>query len=145
MDVKSAKKSNQTKKKEIGKKYKKYKKKWDQCKKKLSSQQKRLKAFLVRIKRSASKPEKFTNLILDLNEQELAQLTEVILNVIKNPHSNGQKIVSELSQHKTNLRFVSNGKKSLAQKRRKILQMGGGVISSILSFIIPAIVGLFTK
>lgn len=125
---------------------KKYKSKRKWCKKnKLSLQQKRLKSFLVRIKRSASSPEKFKNLMVDLNEQELSQLTEVILNVVKNPHSNGQKIALELTPHKTNLRFVSNNKKSLAQKRRKILQMGEGVISSILGFIIPAIAGLFAK
>ena len=114
-------------------------------KKSKSSEQKHLREFLLKVKRSTSSPQKFHNLMLDLDEKHLSTLAEVVFNVVTNPHSGGKHIAPELLKHKTDLRYIASSKKPLATKRRKILQIGHGVIGTILRFIVPVISGLFSK
>lgn len=94
------------------------------------------------------RPAHRTVLLSHLDENSCETLYETISNVLCNTNitsSQRRRLKKQLTPHKDTLRFLSCKRKSPQAKKKRLTQMGGFPITTILSTAIPLLTSLIKK
>lgn len=94
------------------------------------------------------KPEQRVILLAHLDDKTRDLLYQTIQRVLTSDRVPFRKrlfLKSKLSDHKHDLRFLADRRKSVGAKKRKLAQMGAGPMSYILKAAIPLLLNVFTK
>ena len=87
-------------------------------------------------------------LLAHLDDKTRDGLYETISHVLRSnkvPFAKRLFLKSKLSPYKKDLRYLSNPKRTGAQKRKRLTQVGAGPMSHILKAAIPLLLNLFPK
>ena len=83
----------------------------------------------------------------DTSQDMLLDVVQYVLSSSENklPKEKVQGLSEILSEHKCDLRYMCNNKKSCKLRRRKMKQMGGFPLGLVLSAAIPMLLNLFRR
>ena len=118
-------------------------------KKRLQSDKKRLRAMLpfLQILKDLT-PNQRAIILAHINDSSCEAIYETVSNVLRNKsvsEADARKLKRFLAPHKTCLRSLASKRLSSTQKRRKLYQIGGLPLATILGVGIPLLLSLIKK
>lgn len=98
--------------------------------------------YIQLLARHKSNPKQVKKLLSCATDQELNGVAEVIFNILQ---GNIPCDAKKFKKHANFLRIVSDRKKKSSGRKRVLIKRGDGVIGTLLSIAIPALISLFGK
>jgi hypothetical protein len=92
--------------------------------------------------------EQRTIVLAHLDDKTRDFIYETITTVLRSeklPFRKRAALKEKLSPYKNDLRYISDKKKSRAQKKNRLTQLGGGPMAHVLKTAIPMLLNLFPK
>lgn len=94
------------------------------------------------------RPDHRVILMAHFDDKTRDALYETITNVLRSekvPFEKRLFLKTKLAEHRDDLRYLSNKKKSSKQKQKRLAQIGGGPMSHVLDLAIPLLLNLYAK